>query len=73
MPMPLAWALLVGIIGGVVAELVAPTGTGDTIPVGILGSIIATVIAHRLFQHTGVDMAILGAVIALFGWYALER
>lgn len=69
--MPLAWALLVGIVGGVIAELVAPTSTTDTIPVSILGAIVMTVLAHRLFHHTGVDVAILGAVIALFGWYAL--
>ena len=71
MPMPIAWALVVGIIAGVIAEILVPTSTNDTIPVGILGSIVVTVLAHRLFDHTGLDTSILGATIALCGWYAL--
>jgi len=71
LPLPIVWALVVGLIGGIFALLIGPTKSYDAIPVSIIGSIGATVLAHRLFDHTGIGTAMLGSAIALFGWYAL--
>lgn len=75
------WILIVGLVAGVVARLLAPgpnnpTGFILTIVLGIAGAFLATFIGqtvgwYRPDQGAGFIAATIGALVVLFIWHRL--
>lgn len=79
----IVWALIVGLVAGLLARAVVPgddsMGIGGTIVLGLVGSLIGGFLGFILFgrdledgafQTAGLIGSFIGAVIALFAWRA---
>lgn len=75
------WILLVGLVAGFLARLIAPgpnnpTGFIVTIALGIVGAFLATFVGqtigwYRPDQGAGFIAATVGAIVVLFIWHRL--
>jgi len=78
--------LVIGVVAGFLARLLVPgrdpMGVGQTILLGIVGSFIGGFIGYMLFRKDGEDGAlqasgligsVVGAVIALLVWRAMQN
>lgn len=79
----IVWALIVGLVAGLLARAVVPgddsMGIGGTIVLGLVGSLIGGFLGYLLFgrdmeegafQTAGLIGSFIGAVIALIAWRA---
>ncbi len=80
--MQIVWAIIVGLVIGLVARLIVPgrhpRGILVTVVVGVAGSVLATVAGREAgFYHSGQRAgflaSIVGAVVLLLGLQAITR
>ncbi len=79
--MHILWIILIGLIAGVIARILAPgpnnpNGFILTTVLGIAGAFVATYLGqaigwYRVDQGAGVIGAIVGALLVLFVWHRL--
>lgn len=79
--MGILWIILIGLVAGIIARLLAPgpnnpTGFILTVIIGIAGAFLATFIGqtigwYRPDQGAGFIAATVGALIVLFIWHRL--
>lgn len=80
--MHIIWILLIGLVIGALAKLVHPGkdpgGVLVTMLIGVAGSVLASVLGHaagwyRPDQGAGFIASILGAVVLLVAYHAIQR
>ena len=80
--MQIVWAIIVGLVIGLVARLIVPgrhpRGILVTVVVGVAGSVLATIAGREAgFYHSGQQAgflaSIVGAVVLLLGLQAITR
>ncbi len=81
--MNVVWWLLIGLVAGLIARAVVPgrdsMGLLGTLLLGLIGSLIGGFIGNLLaggdgdFSPTGLIGSILGAIVALLVWRAINR
>lgn len=81
--MSILWTIIIGFLAGIIAKLVMPgrnepSGFILTTILGIVGAFVATWLGQALGWYgpgegAGLIGAVVGAVIVLFAWGALQR
>ena len=79
--MQILWAIIIGAIVGFIARYISPSPNNPqgfilTAVVGIVGSIVATVLGRAIHlygpgQTAGLISSVIGSVIVLWGWRML--
>lgn len=79
--MQILWAVIIGAIVGFIARYISPSPNNPqgfilTAVLGIIGSIVATVLGRVIHlygpdQRAGVIASIIGSIIVLWGWRML--
>lgn len=77
------WAIIVGLIAGVIAKFIAPSPNNPegfllTTVLGVIGGVVGTLIGRVLHlygpgESAGIIGAIVGAVIILAVWHHFDR